>query len=178
MTEITINHVKFTPWPARKTADPRNASDAQFLHGLTEIVASEGPIQALPLFQTYAKASGLMKIAAPVRKRFERALLAGEKSGAVMITRENDPEAKGEDDSVCWIVRLPDMPEVIVRDLGNRGFADIPMRELAAVVLDVRTSDDLMGRDDIYRAVLAHYGLQKVTALVKRRLDTVLADYF
>lgn len=178
MTDIQINHVKFTPWPVRKTADPRNASDAQFLHGLTEIVASEGPMQALPLFQTYAKASGLMKIAAPVRKRFERALLAGEKSGAVLISRENDPEAKDLDDSVCWIVRVPDMPEVIVRDLGNRGFADIPMRELAAVVLDVRASDELMGRDEIYRAVLAHYGLQKVTALVKRRLDTVLKDWF
>ncbi len=178
MTEININHVKFTAWPARKTADPRQAGDAQFLHGLTEIVGSEGPMQALSLFQTYAKAADLMKIAAPVRKRFERALLAGEKAGQVMITRENDPEAKDIDDSVCWIVRLPDMPEVIVRDLGNRGFADIPMRELAAVVLEIRAADDLMGRDDIYRAVLAHYGLKKVTALVKRRLDTVLADYF
>lgn len=178
MTEININHVKFTPWDTRKTADPRNASDLQFMHGLTEIVAAEGPMQALPLFQTYAKASGLMKIAAPVRKRFERALLAGEKSGQVVITRENDPEAEGIDDSVCWIVRLPDQAQVRVRDLGNRGFADIPMAELAAVVLDVRASDDLMGRDDIYRAVLAHYDLQKVTALVKRRLDTVLADYF
>lgn len=178
MTDIKINHTEFTYWTERKTADPRNASDAQFAHGLTEIVASEGPMQALPLFQRYAKASGLLKIAAPVRKRFERALLAAQKAGQVEITREDDPEAKGEDDSVCWIVRLPEQPQVIVRTLGNRGFADIPMRELAAVVLEVRASDDLMGRDDIYRAVLSHYGLQKVTALVKRRLDTVLANYF
>lgn len=178
MTQININHVQFTNWDTRKTADPRNASDAQFMHGLCEIVAAEGPIQALPLFQTYAKASGLMKIAAPVRKRFERALLAGEKSGQVVITRESDSEADSLDDSVCWVVRLQDMPEVIARDLGNRGFADVPMRELASIVLDIRTSDDLIGRDDVYRAVLAHYGLQKVTALVKRRLDTVLKDYF
>ena len=79
---------------------------------------------------------------------------------------------------VGWIVRLPDQPRVIVRDLGNRGFADIPMSELAALVLEVRTQDEFMGREDIYRAVLDHYGLQKLTALVRRRLDKVLEVYF
>lgn len=178
MTHINVPHTPFTPWLSRPTADPRRASQAQYMHGLTEILVSEAPMQALPLFQTYAKASGLMKIASPVRKLFERALLQGEKDGHVVIEREADTEAKDESDSVCWIVRLPDQPRVIVRDLGDRGFADIPMSELAAVVLDIRTADDLMGRDDIYRACLAHYGLQKVTALVKRRLDKVLAEYF
>lgn len=148
------------------------------MHGLTEIVAYEGPIQALALFQTYAKASGLLKISASVRRLFERALLAGEKAGEVIIEREDDTEASGLDDSVCWIVRLPDQPRVIVRGLGTRGFADIPMGELAAVVLEIRTADELMGREGIYRAVLAHYGLLKVTALVKRRLDKVLSIYF
>lgn len=178
MTDILIPHTQFTPWPVRATADPRRANQAQFEHGLLEILSFEAPIQALSLFQTYAKASGLMKIAAPVRSQFERALLAAEKSGAVIIERETDPETTGVDDSVCWITRLPDQPRVILRDLGNRGFADIPMSELAAAVLEIRTADELLGREEIYRAVLAHYGLQKVTALVKRRLDAVLANYF
>jgi len=162
--------------PRYRRPAPRKPSS--FEHGLTEILSYEAPAQALALFQTYAKASGLMKISAPVRKQFERALLAAEKSGAVIIEREADPEAKDETDSVCWITRLPDQPRVIVRGLGERGFADIPMGELAAVVLDIRTADELLGREEIYRAALAHYGLLKVTALVKRRLDKVLADYF
>lgn len=95
-----------------------------------------------------------------------------------MLEKEEDSEIDGPDDSVGWIVRLPDQPRVIIRDLGNRGFADIPMSELAALVLEIRTQDEFMGRDDIYRAVLNHYSLQKLTALVRRRLDKVLEVYF
>lgn len=168
----------FTPWPPRKTADPRNASQVQYMHGLTEILEYEAPIQALALFQTYAKASGLMKIAAPIRKRFERALLLAEKAGQVLVEREDDSEVDGPEDSVGWIVRLPDQDPVKVRTLGDRGFAEIPMSELAALVLDIRAADEFMGREDIYRALLDHYGLQKLTALVRRRLDKVLEVYF
>lgn len=176
MTQIT--HTPFTPWTPRPTADPRAASQAQYMHGMTEILTAEGPMQALALFQTYAKAGGLMKIAAPIRKRMERALLEGVKAGHIAMEREEDSEIDGPDDSVGWIVRVPDSPRVIVRDLGERGFADIPMSELAALVLEIRTQDEFMGREDIYRAVLDHYGLQKLTALVGRRMDQVLKVYF
>lgn len=175
---MTITHTPYTLWPTRKTADPRAATQAQFMHGLTEILQYQAPMQGLALFQTYAKASGLMKIAAPIRKKFERAVLAGEKAGELLIEREPDPEAKDEHDNVGWIIRLPDQPPVILRDLGPRGFADIPMSELAALVLEIRSADEFAGREDIYRAVLDHYGLQKLTALVRRRLDSVLKVYF
>ena len=148
------------------------------MHGLTEILSYEAPMQALALFQTYAKASGRMKITATVRKRFEHALLVGVEAGEIALAREEDSELKGEDDSVGWIVRLPDQERVIIRGLGTRSFSEIPMSELAALVLEIRTQDEFMGRDDIYRAVLDHYELQKLTALVRRRLDQVLKVYF
>jgi len=176
MTQIP--HTPFTPWTTRPTADVRRASQAQYMHGFTEILAAEGPMQALSLFQIYGKASGVQKLAAPVRKLCERALLAGVKSGEILLEREDDSEVKNDADSVCWIVRLPDQPRVILRSLGTRGFADIPMSELAALVLEIRTSDEFMGREEVYRAVLDHYGLQKLTALVRRCLDKVLDVYF
>lgn len=176
MTQLP--HTPFSHWPERATADPRRATQAQYMHGLCEILKYEAPMQALPLFQTYAKASGLLKITASVRKRFEHALLKGVEAGEIALEREADSELKSEDDSVGWIVRLPDTPRVIVRDLGPRGFADIPMSELAALVLEIRAQDEFIGRDEIYRAVLAHYDLQKLTALVRRRLDKVLEVYF
>jgi len=176
MTQLP--HTPFTPWPERSTADPRRATQAQYVHGLTEILSYEAPMQALALFQTYAKASGLMKITALVRKRFEYALLKAVEAGAIELEREADSELKSEDDSVGWILRLPDQPRVIVRDLGTRGFAEIPMSELAALVLEIRTQDEFIGRDEIYRAVLDHYGLQKLTALVRRRLTKVLEVHF
>lgn len=178
MSKITITHEPFDAWPKKTLADARRSSQAQYEHGFQDILTYEGPMQALSLFQTYAKAGGLMKIARPVRRLMERALLQAEKSGAVLIEREDDPEAEDADDCVAWIVRLPDQKRVYVRKLGPRGFADIPLSELAAVVLEIRTADDLMGREDIYRAVLDFYELQKLTALVRRRLDTVLETYF
>ena len=173
-----LQHTPFTPWPERSTADPRRATQAQYMHGLKEILSYEAPMQALALFQTYAKASGLLKITASVRRRFEYALLKGVEAGEIALEREPDSELKSEDDSVGWILRLPEQPEVIVRDLGGRGFSEIPMRELAALVLEIRSHDEFMGRDDIARAVLDHYSLQKLTALVRRRLDKVLEVYF
>ena len=153
-----LSYTSFIPWTERPTADVRRASQAQYMHGFTEILAAEGPMQALALFQTYGKASGVMKLAAPVRKLCERALLAGVKAGEIALEKEDDSEVDGPDDSVGWIVRLPDSPRVIVRDLGNRGFADIPMSELAALVLEIRTQDEFMGREDIYRACAAAFG--------------------
>ena len=173
-----IDHTPYNLWPTRKTADPRAATQAQFMHGLTEILTYQAPMQGLALFQTYAKASGLMKIAAPVRRKFERAVLIAEKAGELIIEREPGTEAKGADDSVGWIIRQPDQPPVNLRDLGPRGFAAIPMSELAALVLEIRSADEFAGREDIYRSVLDHYGLQKLTALARRRLDTVLKEYF
>jgi len=173
-----ITHTRFTPWPVRPTADVRKASQAQYMHGMTEILAHEGPMQALALFQTYGKASGVMKLAAPIRKRCERALLDGVKAGEIVLEYEDDSEIENADDSVGWVVRLPDQPNVVIRSLGGRGFSEIPMSELAALALEIRTQDEFMGRQDIYRAVLDHYGLQKLTALVRRRLDKVLKVYF
>ena len=95
---MMIDHTPYNLWPTRKTADPRAATQAQFMHGLTEILTYQAPMQGLSLFQTYAKASGLMKIAAPVRRKFERAALLAEKTGELIIEREPDPEAKDADD--------------------------------------------------------------------------------
>ena len=100
------------------------------------------------------------------------------KSGEIIVEREPDPESDGPEDSVGWILRLPDQKPVSLRDLGPRGFAEIPMSELAALVLEIRSADEFAGREDIYRAVLDHYSLQKLTALVRRRLDAVLKEYF
>ncbi len=168
----------YISWSTRPVADPRRASQAQFMDGMTEILTAQAPMQALHLFQTYAKAGGLMKITAPVRSRFERAIELAAKSGEVVIEKENDSEVEDDTDPRAWIVRLADQKPVNMRELGDRSFAEVPLSELAALVLELRCEDEFMGREDIARSILSHYGLQKLTALVGRRLDRVLKDYF
>ena len=174
-------HIQLSPyinWDTRPVADPRRASQAQFMDGMSEILEAQAPMQALHLFQTYAKAGGLMKITAPVRSQFERAIIKAAKAEHVVIEKENDSEVEDDSDPRAWIVRLSDQPRVRLRELGDRGFSEIPMSELAALVLELRCEDEFMGREDIARALLSHYGLQKLTALVGRRLDRVLKEYF
>ncbi len=176
MTNIDLK--PFSVWTPRAVADPRRASQAQFMDGIREILASQGPMQGLHLFQTYAKAGGLMKIAAPVRSRFQRAVQTAEKAGELLVDRENDSEVDGPDDPRGWIIRLPDQDRVQLRALGPRSFAEIPLSELAAHVLEIRCQDEFLGREDIARLVLDHYGLQKLTSLVQRRISRVFEDFF
>ena len=176
MVEIPL--IKFEDWTPRPVADPRRASPAQFMDGMSEILQVLAPIQALDLFQTYAKAGGLMKITASVRSRFERVILQAAKDGIVEIERENDSEVEDDKDPRCWIVRLKEQDRVKMRTLGPRSFAEVPLSELAAFVLELRCADEFMGKEEIARAILTQYGLQKLTALVQRRLDRVFAEYF
>ena len=176
MVDINLN--PYQEWQTRPVADPRRASPVQFMDGMSEILGVQGPMQALHLFQTYAKAGGLLKITASVRSRFERVILDAAKKGAVIIERENDTEVKDDSDPRCWIVRLADQDKVNMRQLGSRSFAEVPLTELAAFVLELRCADEFMGREDIARTILSHYGLQKLTALVERRLDRVFKEYF
>jgi len=175
---VTIPLQNYVEWQVRPVADPRRASPVQFMDGMSEILAAQGPMQALHLFQTYAKAGGLMKITASVRSRFERVIKQATKEGTVIIEKENDSEVKDDSDPRCWIVRLADQDRVILRGLGTRSFAEIPLSELAAFVLELRCADEFMGKEEIARSILSHYGLQKLTALVQRRLDRVFAEYF
>lgn len=169
---------EFNHWETRPVADPRRASPAQFMDGMSEILEAQGPMQALELFQTYAKAGGLLKITASVRSRFERVIQDAAKAGTVTIEKENDSEVDDDSDSRCWIVRLDGQDRVKMRTLGPRSFAEVPLSELAAFVLELRCADEFMGKEEIARTILSHYGLQKLTALVQRRLDRVFAEYF
>lgn len=175
---IKVDLVPFTEWTPRAVADPRRASQAQFMDGLGEILAAQGPMQGLHLFQTYAKAGGLMKIAASVKSRFKHVILMAEKSGDLLIERENDTESDGPEDSRSWVVRLPDQDRVVLRALGPRSFSEIPLSELAAFVLEIRCQDEFLGREETARLILDHYGLQKLTSLVQRRIARVFEDFF
>ena len=175
---IKLDLSPYEHWAQRPVADPRRASFAQFMDGMNEILKAQAPTQALHLFQTYAKGGGLLKIAAPTKSQFMRTLKQAEKQGLVTIEIENDTEVDSPDDPVCWIVRLPDQDRVRARTLGDRSFAEIPLSELAALVLEIRVADDFMGKEDIARTILSNYGLQKLTALVERRLDRVYKEYF
>lgn len=69
--------------------------------------------------------------------------------------------------------RTPDQPAVLVRELGPRGFDQIPPAELAAVMAEVARD---LGRDDwtaVFRATIARYGITQVGSTIRRRLTAI-----
>jgi len=164
---------EYTVWNDRKLVDPRGATHAQFADGMSAIISDEGPVMALKIFQTFCKAAEVNRVGPAIRPKFERALHKMIDDGVVIAENELN-----DDDIRTWIIRMPDQPTTRVRTLGDRGFGEIPLAELAEVLLEIRAEHELIGREELYRAVLAKYELIRMTNLVERRLDKALSDYF
>ncbi|MGB0844111.1 MAG: hypothetical protein ACPGVN_05145 [Alphaproteobacteria bacterium] len=170
---------KYVDWTPRSLADPRVAKIPQFHDGLKAIVETEGPINAYRAYQIFGRAADLNKLSAATKARFDHALQRALEEGMFLTEEAYPSEKAGVELSVSDLfLRLPDQPISRVRTLGSRNINDVCPSELAEVILHVRTQDDLLGRDEIYREVLAIYGLQKITGLARRTFDHVLKEFF
>ena len=60
---------------------------------------------------------------------------------------------------------------------GPRSLHEIPGTEIAEVMLAIRVEHDLIGRDELFRAVLAAYKLRRLTQASEIRLNDVLTTW-
>ena len=159
-------------WAPIPLADPREATVEQLIHGMTMIVAAEGPIMASRVFHICAKAGGLGRIHEATRKRFLLALKTALGQGVFAAEKE------ASDDPAALILRLPDQKAVRVRTLGSRTLHEVPAAEVAEVMLEIRTRNELISKDELFRGILEEYGLRRLTEATTQRLDYVLATWF
>ncbi len=54
----------------------------------------------------------------------------------------------------------------------------MPAAELAEVMLEFRVESDLISKEDLFRKVLAEYGLLRLTEATNARLEFVLRTWF
>ena len=66
--------------------------------------------------------------------------------------------------------RLPNQPEVAVRDLGTRDLHDVPPAEVAELMANLDMADNT---DELFRAVLQWYGLTRLTQQTEARLQQI-----
>jgi hypothetical protein len=161
----------YAEWSPVRLADPRAATPKQFLDGFRKICADEGPIVEDRLYALYARAADLGRVYGPVRKKFERALQTALIAKHLMASHETF----GVHDE--RVIRLPDQPLVSVRERGPRSLHEIQGTEIAEVMLAIRVQHDLIGRDELFRAVLAAYKLKRLTLASENRLSDVLATW-
>ncbi|MGY2892838.1 AAA domain-containing protein [Deinococcus sp. UYEF24] len=157
-------------WAARPLADPRTAtSTTPVIDGLREIIAAEGPMSAKQAYQSYARASGLHYSKA-LQSLLNRSVAQGLRTG--VLVQEDEWGRVGQVDKV---LRLPGTPPVRLRQRGPRELAEIPPREVAALMAELcRLEPELNTPDDtepLFRRVLGVYGAQRLTLRAKEALE-------
>ena len=55
---------------------------------------------------------------------------------------------------------------------------EVPGSELAEFILEFRVENELISRQELFRKVLAEYGLSRLTEATTNRLDFVLNTWF
>jgi very-short-patch-repair endonuclease len=145
------------------------ASKDQLIEGIREIVAAEGPVSGERIHRLYVQSSGGVRVGPQVAKALNSAVSLAVRREVLLA---DDPLRRAGIRPRTY--RLPDQPLVRVRELGPRELDDVPPRELATVMA---ASADRHGWGDeevLFRAVLARFGLKKLTKHGRDVLSAVL----
>jgi hypothetical protein len=160
----------FRAWRVRPLPPVDTVSRQVLLGGLVEIVAEEGPAQALRIYQTYVKASGGHRVGREIHRSLSEAVQSGLHSGRLACLHDEIAE---QDDMTLY---LPGTEPVVVRELGDRQLIEVPRSEVAALYEQLLANGQ--AGDDVKRAILDRYGLVRMTAGVSKFLDECLEYKF
>jgi dethiobiotin synthetase len=159
----------YTAWDEREVGDARATPRPQIMAALEEIVAAEGPLTATRAYGLYNRASGGRKLTTAARAPLSSALYWLAREGKVALVREADVPWQGDD-----VVRMPDHPEVRVRELGPRELVEVPLDEIAELMRRLRAAQGVADETGLKRAVLPAYGLIRLTARADEYLGLAL----
>jgi len=163
--------VEYQNWTPHPLTDPRN--DGMFhkvVDGLIEIIEAEGPMYCHRAYHLYAHACGIHKVGRSIRSIFNRAINRGAKIGKLLIDQQDG--ANAADGYLNCIVRTPDAPEIKLRTGGGRTLEEIPLNEIAALVDIVAKQFSIHEEDQLFRKVLNHYEIRKLTSKARRILES------
>ena len=154
----------YKAWDGEAPGDPRSAPRPAIMDALLEIVGVEGPILASRAYALYNKASGGKKLTSVARAPLSNSIYWLAREGRVELVPSDEIPWQGDD-----LVRLPDTPAVVVRELGPRELIEVPLDEVAELMRRLRAAGHA---GDLKRAVLTQYGLVRMTARAEQYLTT------
>jgi dethiobiotin synthetase len=144
-------------WEPQAVGDPRSTPRPRIMEVMLEIVGAEGPMTATRAYSLYNRAAGGRKLTSVARAPLSSSIYWLARQGAV--THVHREEIPWQDDD---LVRLPDAPEVRVRELGPRALDEVPLDEIAALAR--RLGAPAADPATVKRALLTAYGLVRLTA--------------
>ena len=160
----------YRAWDGVAPGDPRDTPRPRIMATMLEIVAAEGPLTAARAYALYARAAGGRKLTSVARAPLSSAVHWLAREGKVTLRRKDDVPWQGDE-----IIRLPDTPEVRLRELGPRTLEEVPLDEIAALVRGLGGPPPAgADRTPVKRAVLTRYGLVRLTTRADAYLDRAL----
>lgn len=162
----------YSRWTSRPVPAPDKAGPGQIAEALAEIVAAEGPMLTELAYRRYMAACGVSRLGRIIRWALDAAMTELIEAGRVVALDD------GAVDLLRATVRLPDQPDVTLRQPGDRDLLAIPPSEVQALIRQLGLGEalDAGALDEAAkRRVLSFYGRSALTKAASRTLDDVVA---
>ena len=181
----------YPAWQGGGLPDPRTTPVSKVAEHLLEIVTVEGPVTDDRAYRLYIRGAGSSKVTQRAREPMGQALGRLTLRGQV-VTDEFDNAGSPQQ-----VLRLTGTPAVMVRELGERSLYEVPLNEIAELMVHKRR--ELLGRagaseqpthavadvirqaalrraspERLMRAVLDAYGLIRMTQAAEQYLAAAL----
>ena len=148
----------------------------QVSDGLCRIIEQEGPILAKRAYDVYLRGCGIRRMGGELKKLMNRALQSAIRRG--LVVKEDEWLAGG---LIRSIVRPSGARPIVVRERGPRRFEEIPPSELQFVarqLLKDYEEEIELGSEVLLKAVLATFGLKRLTKPVAEKLLEILRNRY
>ena len=180
-SEVDLEHppAHLPPYPVfegQAGPDPRSANLLQVSDGLCQIIKQEGPILAKRAYDVYLRGCGVRRMGGELKKLMNRVLQRAIRRGLVV---KEDEWRTGE--LVSSIVRPSGARPIVIRERGSRSFEEIPPSELQIVarqLLKDHEEEIEPGSETHLKAVLASFGLKRLTKQVSEKLLEILSNQY
>jgi len=156
---------EYRSWTARPLPSAEVADVEVMAEALVEIVTAEGPMLAETAYRRYAKASGATRLGSATKRSLNSVSTRLIRRGRLMAISD------GTVGQIGLTFYAPVTPAVVVRELGERGLAEVPRSEVRELMrhLGVKADDA-----DAKRLVLQAYGRVALTRAADEFLESCL----
>jgi very-short-patch-repair endonuclease len=136
-------------WGPKHLVDPRKSSENEILKNLKEIIKEEGPITCARIYRIYARNSNTR--VSSIKDSLDSIIQKAIKNKTFVETTFLNLRK--------WerrTIRLRYMPEVILREKGERDFDEIPSSEIAELMIKILSVENL-SQQELYGKILRLY---------------------
>ena len=153
------------------TRDPREVSASEVASGLVQIVETEGPMLAKRAYDIYLRNCGIKRMGKDLKDLMNQALLEGVNNE--LLLRKDEWRTGG---LLHSIIRCPHQSATVLRTAGDRSVEEIPPSEIRAAACYVLSGTMQHGDEEHLRAILALFGLKRLTEKTREKLVQAVGD--